>query len=67
VAFPAISTGIYGYPQEEAAEISSRTIAQFLSANDVVSEVRLVFYSERDAAVFLGSQRFEHDVTGEGE
>src|SRR5438309_12103675 len=31
VAFPAISTGIYGYPLAEAAEVASRTIENFLS------------------------------------
>lgn len=30
IAFPAISTGIYGYPKEEAAEIAVNTIIEFL-------------------------------------
>src|SRR5438445_3740299 len=30
IAFPAISTGVYGYPASEAAIVSSRTIEQFL-------------------------------------
>jgi len=33
VAFPAISTGIYGFPVERAAHIAVRTVASFLSAS----------------------------------
>ena len=33
IAFPAISTGVYGYPMAEAAAVSSRTIEQFLSVD----------------------------------
>ena len=32
IAFPAISTGVYGYPREEAAEIAVETVAAFLTA-----------------------------------
>ena len=31
VAFPCISTGIYGYPKEDAAEIAVREVREFLS------------------------------------
>jgi len=58
IAFPAISTGVYGYPRDQAAAIASRTIAAFLAGNTVIKEVRLVFYDERDAAVFLKHQLF---------
>ena len=33
IAFPAISTGIYGYPLHEAAQVSWQAIQQFLSSN----------------------------------
>ena len=33
VAFPNISTGIYGYPKKEAAEIAIRTVSDFLQSN----------------------------------
>jgi O-acetyl-ADP-ribose deacetylase len=58
IAFPAISTGIYGYPLAEAAEISSRTIENFLSTDRQLKEVRLVFFQPRDAEVFLENQKF---------
>lgn len=34
IAFPAISTGVYGYPKEEAAEVALRTIFEWLSENE---------------------------------
>jgi len=34
IAFPAISTGIYGYPKFEAADVAVRTVAAFLAEND---------------------------------
>ena len=58
IAFPAISTGVYGYPQEEAAEISSKTIENFLATDHQLKEVRLVFFQARDAEVFLVNQKF---------
>ena len=33
IAFPAISTGVYGYPKEEAAKVALDTISKWLSAN----------------------------------
>ena len=53
IAFPAISTGVYGYPKKEAARIAFRTVMSFLEGNAVPKTVWLVFYSEADARVFL--------------
>ena len=58
IAFPAISTGIYGYPLEEAARVSSASVKEFLAGDETLREVRLVFYSERDAELFLKNQEF---------
>ena len=58
IAFPAISTGIYGYPLDEAAAVSSKTIENFLSTDRQLKEVRLVFYQSRDADVFLANQKY---------
>ena len=58
VAFPAISTGVYGYPQDEAARVSSQAIARFLASDSSLQEVRLVFFAAKDAAVFLDNQAF---------
>jgi len=58
IAFPAISTGIYGYPLEEAAKVSSLAIEKFLRADKSIEEVRLVFFAASDAEVFLKHHSF---------
>jgi len=46
IAFPAISTGIYGYPMEEAARVAIKAIADFLKESDGLDLVKLVLYSQ---------------------
>ena len=58
IAFPAISTGAYGYPPADAAAVSSRAIEEFLRADHQLREVRLVFFQDRDRDVFLQNQKF---------
>jgi len=58
VAFPAIATGIYGYPKDEAARVSSKAIKEFLEQNGQISEVRLVFFDETDAKIFIKHCQF---------
>jgi O-acetyl-ADP-ribose deacetylase (regulator of RNase III) len=58
IAFPAISTGVYSYPLNEAANVSSRAIDQFLSTDQSLKEVRLVFFGAADAEVFLKHHAF---------
>lgn len=59
VAFPSISTGAFYYPREEAAAVSSAAIEKFLSDDHTIREVRLVFFSPRDAEVFLRNHKFK--------
>jgi O-acetyl-ADP-ribose deacetylase (regulator of RNase III) len=49
IAFPAISTGVYGYPKDEAAEVALEAVARALERHTIIEEVRLVFFSESDA------------------
>jgi O-acetyl-ADP-ribose deacetylase (regulator of RNase III) len=58
IAFPAISTGAYGYPPELAAPVVSETIEAVLSAGPPVHEIFLVFFKEADAKTFLKYQKF---------
>lgn len=46
IAFPAISTGIYGYPVEEAAPIALNTIIDFARTHHTLTLVRFVLFSE---------------------
>jgi O-acetyl-ADP-ribose deacetylase (regulator of RNase III) len=56
IAFPAISTGIYGYPREEAARVVNSALPAALPHHPGIAEVRLVFFSAEDARVFLRSR-----------
>jgi O-acetyl-ADP-ribose deacetylase (regulator of RNase III) len=77
VAFPAISTGAFGYPREEAARVVSETLSNYLTSEDAngdggvsmsgdkslqarrgVQEIRLVFFSQRDAELFVRHHSF---------
>ncbi len=58
IAFPAISTGVYGYPLDEAAAVSSRAVENFLRSDPSILEVRLVFFSREDAETFSKHQVF---------
>jgi len=52
VSFPAISTGVYAYPQEEAARVAVTAIRRFLAEHggeSGITEVRLVCFSEQSA------------------
>ena len=59
IAFPSISTGAFGYPRHEAAAVSSLAIRDFLTRDVNIQAVRLVFFSESDARMFLKHHKFE--------
>src|ERR1700674_1175558 len=58
MAFPAISTGVFGYPPSEAAVVSSQAIMKFLAGDETLQEVRLIFFQLRDADAFLMNHGF---------
>ena len=53
IAFPAISTGIYGYPKEEAAKVAFNAVREALKTYEI--DVRFVFHSANNYEVFLQS------------
>ncbi|MBB6097663.1 O-acetyl-ADP-ribose deacetylase (regulator of RNase III) [Deinobacterium chartae] len=59
LAFPAISTGIYGFPFERATRLALREIRAFVSEHTLPQRVVLVFFSESD-------ERLAHALTAEG-
>jgi O-acetyl-ADP-ribose deacetylase (regulator of RNase III) len=54
VAFPSISTGVYGYPVEDAARIAVATVRATLPELESIREVVFCCYSAHDAAVYRG-------------
>jgi O-acetyl-ADP-ribose deacetylase len=44
LAFPSISTGVYGYPFEDAARIAVKTVAGYLAHHPEIELVRLVLF-----------------------
>lgn len=52
LGFPAISTGVFGYPLAEAAQVALQTIRDTAPALKRVSLIRFVLFSDADLAVF---------------
>ncbi|TIX70090.1 MAG: O-acetyl-ADP-ribose deacetylase, partial [Mesorhizobium sp.] len=52
IAFPAISTGIYGYPKDEATEIAVGTVDAFLSQTAVPETVTFCCFDEQMAELY---------------
>ena len=52
IAFPNISTGIYGYPKKEAAEIAVDTVSGFLKQNDFLGKVYFVCFDEENYQLY---------------
>ena len=56
VAFPAISTGIYGYPMPDAAEVAARTVADELQATpDAFERILFVCFDEAATAIYAAA------------
>ena len=54
VAFPSVSTGIYGYPVDKAAAVALETIAVFMETNALPRLVRMILF---DAGTFLAYEK----------
>lgn len=52
IAFPAISTGVYGYPLREASAIAVRVVRKFVRNPTTLEEVIFCCFSERDLQVY---------------
>ena len=52
VAFPAISTGIYGYPKDEATGIAVGTVDAFLDQNTIPETVIFCCFDEQTAQLY---------------
>ena len=52
IAFCCISTGVFGFPQDKAAEIAVQTVREFLKDNDI--EVIFNVFTEKDYEIYSG-------------
>ncbi len=55
VAFPAISTGVYGYPKAEAARVAFGAVRDFVQDHRTPARIVFVFFKAGDAEVFLSA------------
>ncbi len=51
IAFPAISTGVFNYPVEEAAEVAFKTVMELIPELKYVKRIRFVLHSEKDLKI----------------
>lgn len=52
IAFPSISTGVYRFPTDQAAEIAVHTIRDFLAVNDSIEQVVMVCFDRQTKAAY---------------
>jgi O-acetyl-ADP-ribose deacetylase (regulator of RNase III) len=52
IAFPSISTGVYGYPVEEASLIALKTVMDYLKDHPEIKLVRFVLFDSKTYSVY---------------
>ncbi len=52
IAFPAISTGVYGFPRVAAAEIAVNTVSEYLTRKHLPERVYFVCYDEENTRLY---------------
>ena len=52
IAFPAISTGVYGFPKERAAKIAVREVRAFLETDTLIRQVVFCCFDDATAALY---------------
>lgn len=55
IAFPSISTGVYGYPVQEAARVAVDTVSEYVSHSDIIEKVIFVCFND-DSFHFIKSR-----------
>lgn len=52
IAFPNISTGIYKFPKQMAAEIAIKSIQDFVGTNEILNEVIFICYDDENYKIY---------------
>ncbi len=53
IGFPAISTGIFRFPKEEAAKVVAKVLNDYANKKDTIEHIRFVLHSEEDYKIYL--------------
>ena len=64
IAFPAISTGVFGYPLQNAAAVAMKAVSGTLAELNSVRLVRFVLFSDEDRKVFEQALELESGMSG---
>ena len=64
IAFPAISTGVFGYPLQNAAAVAMKAVSGTLAELNSVRLVRFVLFSDEDRKVFEQALELESGLSG---
>jgi len=52
IAFPNISTGVYGYPKKDAAKIAVQTVISFIEKNNEIQQVILCVFDDENFEIY---------------
>ncbi|MEL7597773.1 MAG: O-acetyl-ADP-ribose deacetylase [Clostridiaceae bacterium] len=52
IAFPNVSTGVYGFPKELAAKIALEEVAKFLSTNNTITKIIFVCFDDENFKIY---------------
>jgi O-acetyl-ADP-ribose deacetylase (regulator of RNase III) len=52
IAFPNISTGVYGYPKKAAAAVALKAVNDFINRNQIPAEVIFVCYDDENLEIY---------------
>ena len=52
IAFPCISTGVFGYPSEDACDIAVATVVEWMATNPLPESVTFCCFSDEDADIY---------------
>jgi len=60
IAFPNISTGIYGFPKERAAVIAIHEVSKFLKTSTTIEKVVFICFDEENFHIYSKNHAFQH-------
>ncbi len=64
IAFPCISTGVYGYPKREAAEIALAALKKWTAP--LPSKALIVVYDREAFEIYAGLLGYDKTMNGDG-